>query len=64
MNKKLVEIKNNALKSVGIPISSSTIKGWWHKGQYLDLRIKIGGRVFLDVDKFYKKFNLPTSQEA
>ena len=61
---KITKLNKNNFEKLNIPVSPDTVRGWWHKGQYLDLRIKIGGRVFLDVDKFYKKFNLPTNQEA
>ena len=62
--KNIVELKKESFEKVGLPITPATIKGWWNKGQHLDLRIKIGGRVFLNLSKFYKKFGLDEEMEG
>ena len=55
----LIPLNKDAFKNANIPVSPNTIKTWWFKyGKHLDLRVKIEGKNYLDVNKFFEKFGI------
>ena len=54
MNMNLISIKNEELRKAGIPLSRNTFYAWSSRGKYKEMFVKLGGRLFIDTDKFWE----------
>ncbi len=62
---KLIPLKDQQqLKANGIHFKKSTLYFWHHKRKYPELFVKIGGRVFVDSDEFFKLAEKTKEKEA
>lgn len=51
----IVKVNDSAaLTAAGIPFATKTLYKWHHTGQYPKMFIKMGRRLFVDVDMFQK----------
>ena len=56
---RLIPLNKQAFEKEKIPVSPYTVKTWWFKyKKHLDLKVKIEGKNYLDVEAFFKKFRI------
>ena len=50
----LISLKSEELRKAGIPLSKNTFYSWKSEGKYREIFVKLGGRLFLNIDKFWE----------
>ena len=49
---RLIELKENDLKSAGVPFTKGTLYVWHNTGQHPELFVKLGKRLLFNLDEF------------
>ncbi|AEA33658.1 hypothetical protein [Hippea maritima] len=53
-NRTLIPLRASELEKHNIPFSANTFYFWHSQGKYREIFVKVAGKLFIDLDKFWE----------